>query len=295
VGVLLDDDGDPALPCATCGTGTFHRPPGDRWRCSACEPPTLPADAAAMGGWRCCGLRPENGPPGALQSRQGDDSGSGHARARRDGRRASWRLSRARRRRPARPGHGADRPVQCLLVARAAPARGLLGVRDGRSAMTTALRIEAAAGATTGEVLAAVGFVAERQKGRQIRDPRSQAARAKENGVSTYTQRKLDALARKRPDLLDEVRAGRLSAHRAALEAGIIGMTTGDARASPDAPDRPPWQAVREALDSLVGCRLPAEALARTIPLHRAARMAANARKASELLADLADQLERRL
>jgi hypothetical protein len=81
VGVLLDDDGDPALPCATCGTGTFHRPPGDRWRCSACEPPTLPADAAAMAGWRCCGLRPENGPPGALQSRQGDDSGSGHARA----------------------------------------------------------------------------------------------------------------------------------------------------------------------------------------------------------------------
>ena len=160
--------------------------------------------------------------------------------------------------------------------------------------MTTALRIEAAAGATTGEVLAAVGFVAERQKGRQIRDPRSQATRAKENGVSTYTQRKLDALARKRPDLLDEVRAGRLSAHRAALEAGIIGMTTGDARASPDAPDRPPWQAVREALDSLVGCRLPAEALARTIPLHRANRMAANARKASELLSTLADRLERR-
>ena len=160
--------------------------------------------------------------------------------------------------------------------------------------MTTALRIEAAAGATTGEVLAAVGFVAERQKGRQIRDPRSQAARAKENGVSTYTQRKLDALARKRPDLLDEVRAGRLSAHRAALEAGIIGMTTGDARAgSPDG-DRPPWQAVREALDRLAGCPLPAERLAADIPLHRVAGMARNARKASELLADLASLLGER-
>jgi hypothetical protein len=162
--------------------------------------------------------------------------------------------------------------------------------------MTTALRIEAAAGATTGEVLAAVGFVAERQKGRQIRDPRSQAARAKENGVSTYTQRKLDALARKRPDLLDEVRAGRLSAHAAAGKAGIIGMTTGNARAGrPDAPDRPPWQAVREAIDSLVGCPVPVERLATTVPFYRANRMAADARAAITLLAALADQLEKRL
>ena len=158
--------------------------------------------------------------------------------------------------------------------------------------MTTALRIEAAAGATTGEVLA--GGKVNQWSG--ILPSQTQRARAEAAGISERTQRKLDRLAKVRPDLLDKVRAGRLSAHRAALEAGIVGQATEDERAgSSDAPDRPPWRTVREALDCLAGCPVTAEALVRTIPLYRVPRMAANARKASELLADLADQLERRL
>jgi hypothetical protein len=154
--------------------------------------------------------------------------------------------------------------------------------------MTTALRIEAAARATTGAVLPAHVHPDEQSSHHR------QAERASRAGISTRSQRLLDRLAKVRPDLLDEVRAGRLSAHRAALEAGIIGMTTGDARAgSPDG-DRPPWQAVREALDRLAGCPLPAERLAADIPLHRVAGMARNARKASELLADLASLLGER-
>jgi hypothetical protein len=50
----------------------------------------------------------------------------------------------------------------------------------------------------------------------------TQPARAAAAGVSVRTQRKLDRLANVRPDLLEEVRAGRLSAHAAAREAGII-------------------------------------------------------------------------
>jgi hypothetical protein len=49
-----------------------------------------------------------------------------------------------------------------------------------------------------------------------------QADRAVAAGISLRTQRKLDRLARERPDLLDEVRSGRLSAHGAALAAGIV-------------------------------------------------------------------------
>jgi hypothetical protein len=85
VGVIVDDDGDPALPCATCGGFSLHQAPGDGWHCSACEPPTLPGDAEAMGGWSFCVLPSDpddpaqDGPPGALQSCLGDDPGSGHA------------------------------------------------------------------------------------------------------------------------------------------------------------------------------------------------------------------------
>jgi hypothetical protein len=63
---------------------------------------------------------------------------------------------------------------------------------------------------------------------------------------------------------------------------------------SPDG-DRPPWRAVRETLDRLADCPVPVEQLAADIPLHRANRMAANARRATVLLAALADRLERRL
>jgi hypothetical protein len=151
--------------------------------------------------------------------------------------------------------------------------------------MTAALRVEAAAKATMGAVLPA--HVHPDGQSSHHR----QTERASRAGISVRTQRKLDRLAKVRPDLLAEVRAGRLSAHRAALEAGIVKEAAGDGRA----PDRPPWHAVREALDSLAGCPVPVEQLAADIPLHRANRMAANARAAIPLLAALADQLERRL
>ena len=155
--------------------------------------------------------------------------------------------------------------------------------------------IQAAMRTAAERVLAADGYVADRREGRQICDPGSQAARAGKAGVSRYTQQKLDRLARDRPDLLAEVRAGRLSAHRAALEAGIVKEAAGDGRAgSPDAPDRPPWRTVREALDRLAGCPVPVERLAADIPLYRANRMAANARRASQLLAVLAARLDER-
>ena len=50
----------------------------------------------------------------------------------------------------------------------------------------------------------------------------SQVARAESNGVSRYTQVKLDRLAKDRPDLLDRVKAKELSVQAAAIEAGIV-------------------------------------------------------------------------
>jgi hypothetical protein len=163
-------------------------------------------------------------------------------------------------------------------------------MRGGGPAVTAALRVTAAARATTGEVLPVAGFVAERREGRQIRDPRSQAARARENGVSTHTQRTLDALARHRPDLLEAVRAGELSAHRAAIEAGIVGKATDRA----DSPDRQPWQDMREAVERLVACPLPVEQIAASVPFYRIPGMARSARAASEALLVLVERLERR-
>jgi hypothetical protein len=49
-----------------------------------------------------------------------------------------------------------------------------------------------------------------------------QKDRAEQNGISRPTQRKLDRLARDHPDLHERVKAGELSAHRAAIEAGFI-------------------------------------------------------------------------
>jgi hypothetical protein len=72
VGVLLDDDGDPALPCATCGGRGFHQAPGDRWRCSGCEPPTLPSDASALARWSFCALPPEDPEQDAPPAPRGD-------------------------------------------------------------------------------------------------------------------------------------------------------------------------------------------------------------------------------
>jgi hypothetical protein len=50
----------------------------------------------------------------------------------------------------------------------------------------------------------------------------TQAARAEANGVSSYTQRNLDHLARDAPELLERVRAGELSPYAAAVAAGIV-------------------------------------------------------------------------
>jgi hypothetical protein len=47
-----------------------------------------------------------------------------------------------------------------------------------------------------------------------------QPNRASQNGVGIVTQRKLDKLAAQRPDLLDRVRAGELTADGACVEAG---------------------------------------------------------------------------
>jgi hypothetical protein len=44
---------EPVAPCPACGTGSFHRAPGDRWRCSMCAPPAL---AANLTGWSFCGV-----------------------------------------------------------------------------------------------------------------------------------------------------------------------------------------------------------------------------------------------
>ncbi len=102
-------------------------------------------------------------------------------------------------------------------------------MRDGGPAMTAALRIETAAGAATGQVLAS-GKV--NQWPGNLPD-QTQRARARAAGISVRTQRKLDRLARDRPDLLAEVKAGRMSAHRAALEAGIVGKATEDGVVAP--------------------------------------------------------------
>jgi len=49
----------------------------------------------------------------------------------------------------------------------------------------------------------------------------SQATRAEQAGVSHYTQRKLDRLARDYPELHGKVKAGELTVHAASKEAGI--------------------------------------------------------------------------
>lgn len=87
-------------------------------------------------------------------------------------------------------------------------------------AAASAARVLAAAKATTGEVLPADGTVHPGNASQFA--SLSQAGRAKENGVSKRTQEKLDALARKAPEKLEEVQAGKKSTHRACVEAGIV-------------------------------------------------------------------------
>jgi hypothetical protein len=133
VGLVLDDAGDPAAPCGTCGGRGFHKVPGANWRCSACEPPTLPGDAAALGGWAFCSLPPDapaqDGPPGTDESPQDDDSasaGSGApstADARPGAPRPPWTDDRAwiRRWRTAGPTLADREPVARAWIASAPP------------------------------------------------------------------------------------------------------------------------------------------------------------------------------
>jgi hypothetical protein len=83
-------------------------------------------------------------------------------------------------------------------------------------------RVADAATDTTGEVMAP-----HRPQGSSQSATLSQAERARQAGVSKRTQEKLDALARKAPEKLQLVREGKLSAHRACVEAGIVKEPTG--------------------------------------------------------------------
>jgi hypothetical protein len=103
--------------------------------------------------------------------------------------------------------------------------RAEIGCTEAESRANVRMR---AAANTTGEVLPRGGdqkSVAS-ESIRNLRNDKTQAERAKENGVSKRTQEKLDALARKRPDLLEKVRAGAMSTHAAAVQAGIEKVKT---------------------------------------------------------------------
>jgi hypothetical protein len=87
-----------------------------------------------------------------------------------------------------------------------------------------AARIAAAALGTTGEVLPSDGSVHPGNASQFANH--TQERRSLMNGVSKRTQEKLDALARRFPALHEKVKAGRMSCHAAAVEAGIVKVPT---------------------------------------------------------------------
>jgi hypothetical protein len=95
-------------------------------------------------------------------------------------------------------------------------------------------RSQEAAKATTGEVLP------EGRPGKETSKTGTLAGRSQSAGVSKETQRKLDALARRAPALLDEVRRGKKSTHRACVEAGIVKVPTPPQLAAKLLPKLPP-------------------------------------------------------
>jgi hypothetical protein len=139
VGIVLDEAGDPALPCATCGGHAFHRPPGDWWRCSACESPTLPGDAEAMGRWQFCSLPPgpddpaQDGPPGAVGGTQDADPALGGLSGTLGGRSGSWRSAPGLERRP-----GVDLAMAHCRAGAGRPSAGARGLDRGRSTAAAA-------------------------------------------------------------------------------------------------------------------------------------------------------------
>jgi hypothetical protein len=72
-----------------------------------------------------------------------------------------------------------------------------------------------------------------------------QGERAKKAGIGRQTQIKL-SLARRRPDLLEEVRAGRMTTHRAAVQAGIVKQDS-------------PFETARKAIEKALPKLTPAE------------------------------------
>lgn len=83
--------------------------------------------------------------------------------------------------------------------------------------LTRAQAVAKAAQATTGEVRSK----ADNQH-TKIGHAQSRSDRAAAAGVSEETQRKLDLLAQKSPALHAKVKAGKKSAHRACVEAGLV-------------------------------------------------------------------------
>jgi hypothetical protein len=87
---------------------------------------------------------------------------------------------------------------------------------DVRRAATARQRVQQA---ETGETIIGRN---QHTKTEGVQFAHPQTERAEQNGISRRTQIKLDRLARERPDLHERVKAGELSAHRAAIEAGFI-------------------------------------------------------------------------
>jgi hypothetical protein len=81
---------------------------------------------------------------------------------------------------------------------------------------------------TTGEVLPRGGDQKseERKSTGNFPVDRVQSVRARSVGVSDRTQRKLDKIARTHPELLDQIKDGKLSVHRACIQAGHIKEVT---------------------------------------------------------------------
>jgi hypothetical protein len=85
-------------------------------------------------------------------------------------------------------------------------------------------RMRDAAGNTTGSVLPRAVGVNQHTSPESLAqiEHTGQEARAERNGISRTQQQKLDALARRAPELLERVRRGEVSTHRACVEAGIV-------------------------------------------------------------------------
>jgi hypothetical protein len=92
-----------------------------------------------------------------------------------------------------------------------------VGLEEAKS---RAQQMAEAARATTGEVRSR----ADNQHSQSANA--TQAERAKEAGISKRQQEKLDALARRAPELLARVRTREMSTHRACVEAGIVKVPT---------------------------------------------------------------------